>query len=112
MKLLVIVALFSLGACSAVVPERWAYGTYVATYPYGTSTIVLHRNGTLTQRVALHGHRLVVVRGRWRFGRRAYLDQIVFYGTLMGVENRFVWTVASATFAGNATGTATALEMK
>lgn len=75
-----VLVVFALGAFPFGVPQSWVYGTYVASYPYGTSTIVLHRNGTFTQRVVLKGHAPVVVRGQWH--RNHSSGDIVFYGSL------------------------------
>ena len=81
-QLVILVALLSLSACSPVVPRSWICGTYAASYPYGTSTIVLHRNGRFTQRVALKGHVPVVMHGRWYLHPSYSEGSIVFYGSL------------------------------
>jgi hypothetical protein len=56
------------GGCSAGMPVEKVYGTYVATYPFGTDTITLNRDGTLVQEVVITGEPPPeVARGRWSF---------------------------------------------
>ena len=79
----------ALGAFPFPVPQSWVYGTYVASYPYGTSTIVLHRNGTFTQRVALKEHVPVEVQGQWHFGRSSYSKGSVVFDGSLDVQDGF-----------------------
>lgn len=57
----------ALSACSAHVPEKDLPGGYVATYPFGTSVLVLHRNGTFTQTAVVFADpHPKIVTGVWR----------------------------------------------
>ena len=44
---------FVMAGCS--VPLEKLYGTYVASYPFGTETITLHRDGSFIQHVVVNG---------------------------------------------------------
>jgi hypothetical protein len=65
--LIVLVLSLMMNACSMAVPQEEVYGTYVASYPFGTDTLVLNRNGTFEQLVALKNEQPVTVRGSWDF---------------------------------------------
>jgi hypothetical protein len=56
-----------LTGCVLNVPVERVYGTYVATYPYGTETMTLNSDGTLIQRAAINKESPLTVRGRWEF---------------------------------------------
>jgi len=67
-RLLMVLAILSACAgCSMNVPHEKVYGTYVASYPYGTETITLNRDGTLVQRVAINQESPVTIHGSWKF---------------------------------------------
>jgi hypothetical protein len=51
-RLLVLTASVMLIGCSMTVPAEKVYGTYVVSYPFGTETITLNRDGTFSQHVA------------------------------------------------------------
>jgi hypothetical protein len=54
-------------ACAPWISPGLVYGTYAAVYPYGTETLVLHRDGRCVQTIALANQPPMVVNGRWRF---------------------------------------------
>lgn len=57
-----------IGGCSAKVPIDEVFGTYVASYPFGTETLILNRDMTLVQRVQINGDpQAVVIKGSWSF---------------------------------------------
>jgi len=64
--LLLILGLVSLLACSTHVASEKVSGTYLATYPFGKSVLVLQPNGTLVQTVEVNGES-AVARGSWSF---------------------------------------------
>jgi hypothetical protein len=53
-----------------VVPADRLYGTYVASYPFGTDTITLSRDGTFIQQIAVRQEQTVTVHGKWDFDRK------------------------------------------
>ena len=56
-----------LTACSTHVPRKDLPGAYVATYPFGTGVLVLHRNGTFTQTAVVFADpHPKIVTGVWR----------------------------------------------
>jgi len=61
-----VVSLLFVG-CSMTVPAERVYGTYIASYPFGTETITLNGDGTFVQRVAIRQEQPVTVRGTWEF---------------------------------------------
>src|SRR5882672_7727992 len=65
------VLLLLLSACSITVPSAEVDGIYVATYPYGKSTLTLNRDGRFDQRIELKGEEPVVVKGTWTFDPKA-----------------------------------------
>ena len=57
----------ALGGCSASAVQA-VYGTYIATYPFGTDTITLNSDGTLVQQVVIAvDPPPEIARGRWSF---------------------------------------------
>ena len=66
------VAAFALAMlrCSWHVPHERVYGTYVASYPYGTETITLKSDGTFVQEVVIGKEQPVTVQGVWEFDSR------------------------------------------
>jgi hypothetical protein len=59
--------IISLTACSSKVPAERVAGTYLASYPFGKATLVLERNGTFVQSVAINGQNPEIARGSWNF---------------------------------------------
>jgi len=49
------------------VPVDQVYGTYIASYPFGTDTLTLNRGGTFAQTVEITGQQPATVHGRWEF---------------------------------------------
>jgi hypothetical protein len=66
-RLLVLVATLMFVGCSMTVPAEKVYGTYVASYPFGTETITLNRDGTFVQSVVIGPEQPATVRGAWEF---------------------------------------------
>jgi len=66
----VCLALLMLVACAVAVPLEDVSGTYVAHYPFGKETLILNRDKTFLQRVAIGNERAVIVRGLWDFDAR------------------------------------------
>ena len=84
-RLLIVIAasVITLG-CSLRVPPDEMYGTYVASYPFGTDTITLNRDGTFVQRVAINQEQPVIVRGTWDFDAKVH--RISLYGAIVVVD--------------------------
>jgi len=61
------VVLAMLTGCAMRVPADRMYGTYVASYPFGTSTLALSRDGGFVQSATIGSERPVTVRGSWSF---------------------------------------------
>ncbi len=80
-SLIAFTALMMLVACSMTVPAEEVYGTYVASYPFGTGTIMLNRDETFVQRVAIKQEQPVTVRGKWDFDPKE--SRASFYGALI-----------------------------
>lgn len=53
--------------CSYKVSAKNVYGTYVASYPFGTDTITLNRDGTFVQRVVIEREAPKIFKGHWSF---------------------------------------------
>ena len=49
------------------VPQDQVYGRYVATYPFGTETLVLNRDGSYEQQFAVEAQPQVTTHGTWGF---------------------------------------------
>ena len=77
---IVVLGLMLIG-CSMTVPTEEVYGTYVATYPFGTDKITLNRDGTFVQRVEVKDEQPVTVQGRWEFDPKE--SQASFYGAMI-----------------------------
>jgi len=67
--------------CSTTVATEKVYGTYVASYPFGTDAITLNRDGTFVQRVAIGQEQPVTVHGTWDFDPKE--SRANFYGALV-----------------------------
>jgi hypothetical protein len=70
--------LFSLAmsGCSPKVSLEQVYGTYVASYPFGTDTLTLNRDGTFVQRIEITGEEPLTASGRWSFDSEASYAQL------------------------------------
>lgn len=64
--LTVLVVLLPVG-CWMSVPQDQVYGRYVATYPFGTETLTLQRDGTYEQEFVIGGQPPVTTHGTWSF---------------------------------------------
>ena len=70
-RCLVLVSLtVTLIGCAINVPLKKVYGTYKASYPFGTETITLNEDGSFIQKVALKNEALVTLQGKWDLGLR------------------------------------------
>jgi hypothetical protein len=79
--LLGIVAALMMAGCSMTVSAESVYGSYVASYPFGTDTISLNRDGTFVQQVAIKQQEPVTVRGIWEFDPTE--SRATFYGAMI-----------------------------
>ena len=64
--LVIVVSVMSVG-CSMTVPAEKAYGTYVASYPFGTEKLTLNHDGTFVQEVTIEKQTQATARGSWTF---------------------------------------------
>jgi hypothetical protein len=76
----------SLSGCSMSVPEDEVYGTYVASYPFGTETLTLNRDRTFVQKVVVQHQGSAEARGKWEFD--ASESRAIFYGFLVVADGR------------------------
>lgn len=77
----VVVTLFSvLAGCAIHVPVEKVYGEYVASYPFGTETLKLNRDGTFVQSVVVNRGKPVAVRGTWEFDNSD--SRVTLYGAM------------------------------
>jgi hypothetical protein len=65
-RILFVILVLILG-CSTSVRQDKIFGTYLASYPFGTERIVLNIDGTFIQRVVVNNEEPVVVTGHWKF---------------------------------------------
>jgi hypothetical protein len=63
----VVIFFCALLGCSTHVPIEEVYGSYVASFRYGTETLTLNRDGIFVQRVAVNREKPVATRGSWEF---------------------------------------------
>ena len=80
-SLVVIMVLVMSAGCSLSVPAEAVYGSYVASYPFGSETITLNRDGTFVQRVAIKQQQPLTVRGTWDFDPKE--SRANFYGAVI-----------------------------
>ena len=80
-SLVVLMLLALLVGCSMRVPAEIVYGTYIASYPFGTETITLNRDGTFVQSVAIKQEQPLTVHGTWDFDPKN--SRANFYGTIV-----------------------------
>ena len=65
--LIVTLTLLMLIGCSTTVSSEKVYGTYVASYPFGTATLALNRDGSFSQQVTIKGQAPATAKGSWSF---------------------------------------------
>jgi hypothetical protein len=67
------------------------FGTYVASYPFGTATITLNPDGTFVQRVEVTGDPPpTTAKGRWTFDSDSYnKNYVTFYDGYLSVDDGF-----------------------
>ena len=66
--------------CSMTVPRDEVYGTYVASYPFGTDAMTLKRDGTFVQHIAVEQEQPLTISGKWEFDDNQ--SRANFYGAL------------------------------
>jgi hypothetical protein len=76
----------SLSGCSLSVPVDEVYGTYIASYPFGTETLTLNRDGTFVQKVVVEHQGFAGAQGKWEFDASESL--VTFYGALVVDDGR------------------------
>ena len=67
----------SMLACTHLGPER-LYGTYVASYPFGTDTLILERDGHFSQRIEITGQGTQTFNGSWQYSQKD--SSVEFHG--------------------------------
>jgi len=73
--------------CSTDVPLNKVYGTYKASYPFGSETITLNRDDSFVQQIMIRSQASVIVRGKWDF--EYYRGSRINFDGLMTVVDRF-----------------------
>ena len=84
--LILIAVTGTLIGCAINVPLKKVYGTYKASYPFGTDTITLNRDGSFVQEVVMKGQVPVTLSGKWEFDARG---SRVNFDCLMMLEDGF-----------------------
>ena len=74
----------TIAGCSRGVKRDDVYGTYMASYPFGTETITLKRDGTFVQRVTIENHSLATVQGTWQFDQKE--SRLTLSGSMVIVD--------------------------
>ena len=74
----------TIAACSRRVSSSAVYGTYVASYPFGTETITLKPEGTFRQRVEIKNQKPASVEGTWQFDPKE--SRITLTGSMVVVD--------------------------
>ena len=69
------------------VPAEKVYGIYVASYPFGTETITLKRDGTFVQSIAIEQKETVTVRGTWELETGTEETRVTFHGARVVDDN-------------------------
>ena len=69
-------------ACSINVPVERVFGTYTASYPFGTDKITLRRDFTFVQTVTLNNRDSAKTTGRWEFDSDNSRSRVNLYGAL------------------------------
>lgn len=80
LSMLALLILVMLTGCSMNVPTEKVYGVYVASYPYGTETVTLNRDGTFVQSIAVKQENTVTVHGTWEFEPGTKETRVTFHG--------------------------------
>jgi hypothetical protein len=78
--LILILLTVALIGCAINVPLKKVYGTYRASYPFGTETITLNEDGSFVQKVAVKDQAPVTLQGKWDFdsqGSRVNFDRLM-----------------------------------
>jgi len=60
----------TIAGCSRGVKRDDVYGTYLASYPFGTEIITLKRDGSFVQRVTIENQPSATVQGTWQFDQK------------------------------------------
>ena len=71
-------------SCFTNVPPEKVYGTYVASYPFGTETLTLNQDGSFVQQVAIKGQPPVTVQGSW--SSEPNNKHVILKGSMMVVD--------------------------
>ena len=82
--LIVTLALLMLIGCSTTVSSEKVYGTYVASYPFGTATLALNRDGSFSQQVTIKGQAPATAKGSWSFD--PIRSKITLHGAMAVVD--------------------------
>ena len=69
--------------CSTHVPIEKVYGSYVASFPYGTEILMLNRDGSFVQTVKVNREKPVVARGRWEFDQDGDDSRLTLHGAMV-----------------------------
>ena len=78
--LVLIAVIVTVIGCGGSVPLKRVYGTYKASYPFGTETISLNEDGSFRQEVVINDQAPVALRGKWEFdskGSRVNFDRLM-----------------------------------
>jgi hypothetical protein len=78
-----LITLMLMGCSMRVSPDR-VYGTYVASYPFGTDTLTLNQDLSFVQRVDIRGGESATVRGKWDFDPGE--SQVTLYGAMIAAD--------------------------
>jgi hypothetical protein len=78
-----LLVLMQLG-CSATVPADKVYGSYVASYPFGTETITLNKDGSFVQLAAVEHRKSASAMGRWEFDAKE--SRVSLYGAMVVID--------------------------
>ncbi len=81
--LLVFLAI-TIAGCSRGVKRDDVYGTYMASYPFGTETITLKRDGSFVQRVTIENQQPATVQGTWQFDQKE--SRLTLSGSMVIVD--------------------------
>ena len=74
----------TLAACSRRASSNAVYGTYVASYPFGTETITLKPDRAFRQRVEIENQKPASVEGTWQFDPKE--SRITLTGSMVVVD--------------------------
>ncbi len=71
-------------ACSRKVEPDDVYGVYVASYPFGTETLTLQRDGNFVQSVTIENQPPASAKGSWRFDPNE--SRIILTGSMVVLD--------------------------